>query len=255
MIRRLVVLLLTIPLLAAACGGGSPAMLTPVQRLHAAVRAAVAVYDPDSAGGTGYGTTGDLLRRMGPGAYGTPQAWPDDLAFRPGIVYVATDNGGRLASLWTITPSGGALLADVGPPHHRVGYQTRSAAEVAADGLLIVRPGVLSGDMIRSALAREGFHGIELASRTFGTPADSLRPLTYGGTASKPSTGNAVGFIVLRSPSDAHKAAARMKLPPHHVSVVVGNAWIHYSWTGTSPDRSRAFARAVAALRKEARTA
>jgi hypothetical protein len=242
-------------LLAPACAGGRPALLpTPAERLHAAVTAARAVYDPDSAGGTGYGTTAELLHRMGRGTYGTPRAWPDDGAFRPGVVYVGVQNGGRLATFWIVAPSGRALLADAGAPHTRVGYRTRSAAEVVDEGLMVIRPGVLSGDMIRSALERAGFHGIALDGSILEL-ADGLRPLLAGGNTLESTTGERAGFLIMRTPADARKAAADAKLGRHHRSAVIGSTWVHYTWTASSPDRSRAFANAVAALRREARRA
>jgi hypothetical protein len=39
------------------------------------------------------------------------------------------------------------------------------------------------------------------------------------------------------------------------VSAVIGTALLRYSWTATSPNRSKAFLQAVAELRREARTA
>jgi hypothetical protein len=245
--------LLPLVLLTTACAGGHHAALlhTPAERLRAAARAAQAVYDPDSAGGTGYGTTAQLPRRMGSGTYGTPQPWPDDLAFRPGVVYVAVDNGGRLAILWIVEPSGRALFADVGAPHHRVAYQTRPPAEVAAGGVMLIRPGVLTGDMIRSALERAGFHGVMLSAAAGSRLADGVRPLMYGGDKVGLPPDDTVGFTILRTAADARKAAADMKLPPHHISVVIGTASIRYTWTATSPNHSKAFMRAVAELRRE----
>jgi hypothetical protein len=248
--------LLPVLLLTTACAGGhGPALLqTPGERLHAAARAAQAVYDPDSAGGTGYGTTAQLLRRMGPGSYGTPQPWPDDLAFRPGVVYVAVDNEGRLASLWIVERSGRALLADAGAPHHRIAYQTRPPAVVAEGGIMLIRPGVLTGDMIRSALERAGFHGVALSAASGGQLADGVRPLMYGGDKAGLPPDDTVGFTILRTAADARKAAADMKLPPHHISVVIGTASIRYTWTATSPNHSGAFMKAVAELRREVGT-
>lgn len=250
---RRIALLLTL-VLVPACGGGSALLRTPAERLHAAVKAAQAVYDPDSAGGTGYGTTATLLHRMGSGPYGTPRAWPDDLAFRPGVVYVGLLNGGRQASFWIVGQAGRAQLAVAGPPHDRVSYQTRSAADVAAQGMVIIRPGVLSGDMIRSALERSGFHWITLSAGLSGHLPDGVRPFAAGGTRPGSPAGDAVAFTILGTAADARKAASDAKLPPHHVSVVVGTAWISYTWSSRSADRSEAFAKAVAALRREART-
>jgi hypothetical protein len=251
MTRRLTPLLLL--LLTTACAGSPhPELLgTPGERLHAAARAAQAAYDPDSAGGTGYGTTAQLLRRMGSGRYGTPRPWPDDLAFRPGVVYVAVQNGGRLATLWIVQPSGRALLADVGAPRRRVAYQIRPAAEVAAGGIMVIRPGVLTGDMIRSALERAGFHGVALSAADGGRLADGVRPLLYGGDKVGLPAADSVGFTILRTPADARRAAADTKLPPHHISVVIGTASIRYTWTATSPNHSQAFMKAVAELRRE----
>ena len=251
MTRRLP--LLFVLMLATACGGGGAA-LTPRHQLIAAVRAAQAVYDPDAAGGTGYGTTAQLLRRMGSGPYGTPKAWPDDLAFRPGVVYVSVENSGRLASLWIVEPSGRALLVDVGAPHHRIAYQARPPAEVAADGIMLIRPGVLTGDMIRSALERAGFHHVSLEAAAGGRLPDGVRPLLYGGDKIGLPPGDTVGFTILRTAADAREAAADMKLPPHHISVIIGTASIRYTWTATSPNHSKAFMKAVARLRREVRT-
>jgi hypothetical protein len=252
MIRRLTLVLIL--LLTTGCGGGG-SVLTPRQQLHAAVRAAQAVYDPDSGGGTGYGTTAQLLRRMGSGSYGRPRAWPDDLAFRPGVIYVSTLNAGRLASFWVVVPSGRSFIAIAGAPHHRVSFESRSAAEGADEGLMVIRPGVLTGDMIRSALARAGFHGIALSAGAGGRLPDGVRPLMYGGDRVGLPPGDTVGFTILRTAADAHKVAADTRLPPHHISVIIGTAWIRYTWTATSPDRSRAFAKAMARLRREVRTA
>lgn len=63
MTRRLPLVLMLV-LTTARSGGGSAQLRTPTQRLHAAVHAAQAVYDPDSAGGTGYGTTAGLVHRI-----------------------------------------------------------------------------------------------------------------------------------------------------------------------------------------------
>ena len=251
MTRRLT--LLPLLLLTTACAGHhhSALLQNPAERLHAAARAAQAAYDPDSAGGTGYGTTAQLPRRMGSGTYGTPQPWPDDLAFRPGVVYVSVDNDGRLATLWIVQRSGRALFADVGAPHHRIAYQTRPPAEVAAEGVMLIRPGVLTGDMIRSARERAGFHGVAFSAAAGGRLPDGVRPLLYGGDKVGLPPADTVGFTILRTAADARKAAADMKLPPHHISVVIGTASIRYTWTKTSPNHSKAFRKAIAELRRE----
>lgn len=251
MTRRLPLVLVL--LLATACAGGGPAQLpTPTQRLHAAVRAAQAVYDPDSAGGTGYGTTAELVHRMGSGPYGTPRPWPDDLGFRPGVVYVGVLNGGRLASLWMIEPSGRALIAIAGAPHRRVAYQLRPPAEAAAEGLTVIRPGVLSGDMIRSALERAGFAYLGIGFRAI--MADRQIALVSGYTLRGASRNEFTYFAVFRTAAQARRQQADAQLPPSHVSVVIGTAWIAYAWRAPAPNRSTAFAEAVAVLRREART-
>src|SRR6185312_6301628 len=123
MTRRLIALALVLLAGAGCAGSHSGAEPTPTQRLHAAVTAAQKVYDPDSAGGTGYGTTAVLVHRMGAGTYGTPQPWPDDQAFRPGVVYVSTLNSGREAALSTVDPPRGLLFATAGPPYKKASFQ------------------------------------------------------------------------------------------------------------------------------------
>lgn len=251
MTRRLPLVLMLV--LATACsGGGSAQLRTPTQRLHAAVRAAQAVYDPDSAGGTGYGTTAGLVRRIGPGPYGTPRPWPDDLGFRPGVVYVGTLNGGRLANLWVFEPSGRALIAIAGAPHRRVSYRTRSHAEVVAEGLTVIRPGVVSGDMIRSALERAGFAHLGIGFRAI--MADRQIALVSGYTERGASRNEFTYFAVFRTAAQARRQQADAQLPPIHLSVVIGTAWIAYSRKAYAPDRSTAFSQAVEQLRREART-
>jgi len=229
---------------------GTALLATPSQRLHAAAKAAQAVFDPDSAGGTGYGTDASLVRKMGTGGFGTPQAWPDDLAFRPGVVYVGVVNGGRLASLWIFEPSRRALIATVGAPHHRVSYENRPPADQIALGITLIRPGVLSADMIRAALAHAGFRGIAISGIGGGQLQDGVRPLMAGGNVLS-SGGTGVGFVLFRSAADAHKAANDQGLAPHHVSVILGAAWIHYTWATGRPNRSKAFLGAIAELRRE----
>lgn len=254
MTRRHIALFLLL-LTAGACAGGhrSGPSLAPSQRLHAAVRAAQAVYDPDSAGGTGYGSTAALVRRMGPEAWGTPQPWPDDNAFRPGVVYVATLSAGRSASLWTFEPSGKGLYTVLDGPAKRVTYRTDSVRQGDLTGRVVIRPGVLSGDMIRAALEHAGFHGVTLNPMNGGRFQDGVRPLLTGGTiGSVPGAG--VGFITFRSVADARRESHDMGLAPHHVSVILGTAWIHYGWKAGRPDRSLAFRQAIAELRRDLRT-
>jgi hypothetical protein len=49
-------------------------------------------------------------------------------------------------------------------------------------------------------------------------------------------------------------ADAYLGKPRHLVSAIVGTALLRYSWTDTSPNRSKAFLKAVSELRQEART-
>jgi hypothetical protein len=253
--RRLVAFALTL-LVAAGCGGGGHATdLTPIQRLHAAVKAAHAVWDPDSAGGTGYGTTAGLVRRMGSGTYGSPEAWPDDLAFRTGIVYVGTVNGGRLASLWTFENSGRALVTTVGAPHEKVKYAWQSPHVGTLLGRVIIRPGVLYPDMIRSALERAGFSQIGIDVWNGGEMRDGVRPRSDGGNAlASSATGEVVGFTIFRTAADARKAMADGVLPAFTLKVRLRSTWIEYRHAAGAPDRSKAFLGAIAELRRELRT-
>ena len=253
--RRLIALVMILLVGSGCAGSHHAADLTPPQRLHAAVTAAQAVYDPDSAGGTGYGTTGVLVHRMGAGAYGTPQPWPDDQAFRPGVVYVGTLNGGRMASLWTVEPSGRMLYATVGSPAKKASFLAEKPSVAKRLGIVVIRPGVLSGDMIRAALQRNGFHPITLSVVTGGHLEDGVPDLVDGGTTPGSGPGDAILFITCHTPADARKANADFGRPRHLVSAVIGTALLRYSWTATSPNRSKAFLQAVAELRREARTA
>jgi hypothetical protein len=238
-------------MLAAACSGGSHS-LTPVQRLHAAVKAAQATFDPDSAGGTGYGTTPRLVRRMGPGAYGTPRPFPDDFAFRPGVVYAGiAGTDPKQAILWVVDPSGRAVDAYLDGPH-KVVYQTRSRDEGIRDGMTVIRPGVLSGDMVRAAFSRAGFARVELSLQP--SMAQERSAVIRGQTDMAASQDQEVLFTVFPTAAQARKQQADEHSLPGARSVVVGNAWVSGWWRPSGPDRSRAFARAVAELRREART-
>jgi len=253
MTRRLIALALILLPGAACAGGHSTADLTPAQRLHAAVAAAQKVYDPDSAGGTGYATGAVLAHRMGTGTYGTPQPWPDDLAFRPGVVYVATLNGGRLASFVTAAGSRHLLSAMTGPPDDKKNPRLEKPDVLDQPGFVVIRPGVLSGDMIRRTLEHNGFRPVTLEV-TGGHLQDGVADLVDGGTPLGAGHGDAVLFITFHSPADARKANAFLGKPRHLVSAVVGTALLRYSWTDTSPSRSEAFLKAVSELRQEVRT-
>ena len=254
MTRRLVVLACTL-LLGAGCAGSHHAPdLTPAQRLHAAVTAAQKVYDADSAGGTGYATDAVLVHRMGSGAYGTPEAWPDDLAFRPGIVYVATLNGGRLASFVTAEGSRHLLYATTGPPDDNKNSRLEKPDVLDQPGFVVIRPGVLSGDMIRAAFVHNGFRPVTLEVLGSGHLGDGVTVLVEGGTAPAPGSRDVASFNTFRTAADARKANAYLGTARHLVSAIVGTALLRYSWTDTSPNRSKAFLKAVSELRQEART-
>jgi hypothetical protein len=235
---------------AAGCGSGS---LTPAQRLHAAVKAAQATFDPDSAGGTGYGTTARLVRRMGSGPYGTPLPFPDDFAFRPGVVYagiLGTDT--RQAILWEVDASGRAFVALLRGPH-KARYETRSRADGIRNGMTVIRPGVLSGGMVRSALERAGFAHIQLA--LLPRMADGDVAVVFGHTDEAAAEGGFVEFAVFRTAAEARRQEAQARpISRRARSVVVGSVWIGYSWKANARDRSRAFMEAVARLRRELRT-
>lgn len=254
MTRRLIALALVLLAGAGCAGSHSGADVTPAQRLHAAITAAHAAYDPDSAGGTGYGTTAVLVHRMGAGTYGTPQAWPDDLAFRPGIVYVATLNGGRLASFVTAERSGHLLYVTTGAPNRKANSRLEKPTVLHQPGVVVIRPGVLSGDMIRRALEHNGFRPVTLEVVAGGHLKDGVQTLVDGGTPLGSGQGDAALFNTFRTAADARKANAFLGKPRHLVSAIVGTALLRYSWTDTSPNRSKAFLRAVAELRREVRT-
>jgi hypothetical protein len=247
--RRFALLLTLALAVACGCGAGSP---TPAQQLRAAVKAAQAAFDPDSAGGTGYGTTARLVRRMGPGAYGKPLPFPDDFAFRPGVVYagiLGLDN--RAAVIWVVDPSGRALTAVLKGPHG-VTYQTRSRADGIQNGMTVIRPGVLSGDMIRAAFQRAGFARIQLTG--LAHMADGQIAAVTGHTVAESAADDFTFFAVFHTAAQARKEQAHSHLLPRARSVVIGNAWISCSWKASGPDRSQAFAEAVARLRRQVRT-
>jgi hypothetical protein len=249
-IRRRIIPLFAV-LLATACSSGS-ASPTPAQQLRAAVRAAQATFDPDSAGGTGYGTTARLVRRMRSGSYGKALPFPDDFAFRPGVVYagiLGLDN--RAAVIWVVDPSGRALTAVLKGPHG-VTYQTRSRADGIRNGMTVIRPGVLSGDMIRAAFARAGFARIELDG--LAHMADGQTAAVTGHTVAESAADDFTFFAVFHTAAQARKQQADSHPLPRVRSVVIGNAWISCGWKRSGPDRSQAFARAVAELRREVRT-
>jgi len=254
MTRRLIALALILLAGAGCAGGHSRADLTPAQRLHAAVTAAQKVYDPDSAGGTGYGTTAVLVDRMGAGTYGTPQPWPDDQAFRPGVVYVSTLNSGREAALSTVDPSRGMLFATAGPPHTKTSFQLDKPSFLKQAGMVVIGPGVLSGDMLRAAFEHNGFRPVTLDVVGGGHLGDGVTELVEGGTPPGAAPGDSASFITFHTAADARRANAFLGKPRHLVSAVVGAALLRYSWTGTSPNRSKAFLKAVAELRQEVRT-
>jgi len=247
---RLAFLLALLLATVGGCGSGS---LTPAQRLHAAVEAAQATFDPDSAGGTGYGTTARLVRRMGSGAYGTPRPFPDDFAFRPGVVYAGifgTDT--RQAILWEVDASGRAFVALLRGPH-KAHFETRSRGDGIRNGMTVIRPGVLSGGMVRRALQRAGFTHIQLA--LLARMADGDVAAVFGHTDEAAADGEFVEFAVFRTA----EAARRQQAQAHPISrrarsVVVGSVWIGYSWKSDARDRSRAFMEAVAQLRRDLRT-
>lgn len=251
--RRLIALVLILLPVAGCAGSHSAPDLTPSQRLHAAVTAAQKVYDPDSAGGTGYATGAVLVHRMGTGAYGTPQPWPDDLAFRPDVVYVATLNGGRLASFVTADGSRHLLYAMTGPPDDKKNPRLEKPGVLDQPGFVVIRPGVLSGDMIRRTLEHNGFRPVTLEV-TGGHLQDGVTNLVDGGTPLGSGQGDAVLFMTFHSPADARKANADLGKPRHLLSAIIGAALLRYSWTDTSPNRSKAFLQVVAQLRKEVRT-
>ncbi len=234
---------------AGGCGSGS---LTPPERLHAGVTAAQATFDPDSAGGTGYGTTARLVRRMGSGAYGTPLPFPDDFAFRPGIVYAGifgTDN--RDAIVWVVDPSGRAFDAYLKGPH-KVVYETRSRAEGIKNGMTVIRPGVLSGDMVRAAFARAGFARTQLGVQP--SMAGGWSAVIRGQTDDAASQDQEVFFTVFPTAAQARKQQADEHSLPGAHSVVIGNAWISCWWKASGPDRSAAFAQVVSELRRHRHT-
>lgn len=237
-------------LLATGCNGART--LTPTERLHAAVHAAQATFDPDSAGGTGYGTTARLLRRMGSGAYGTPQPFPDDFAFRPDTVYAAILGiDPTEVIIWAVDGSGRAFIANLRGPR-RVVYETRSPAEGIRDGMTVIRPGMVSGDMIRAAFSRAGFARLQLSiqpSMPYGYSA-----VIRGHTDEAASQDQMVLFTVFPTAAQARRQVADEHSVPGARSVVIGNAWISCWWRPSGPDRSHAFARAVAELRREVRT-
>jgi hypothetical protein len=251
MTRRLTFLMSL--LLAAACSCGSTS-LTPAQQLHAAVTAAQETFDPDSAGGTGYGSTARLVRRMGAGSYGTPRPFPDDFAFRPGVVYAGIfGTNTREAIIWIVDPSGRVLGALLEGPH-RIVYQKRSRRDGIRSGVMVIRPGVLSGDMIRSALERAGFPHLTLSTGGGGRAANGQSFAASGYTDPEASQAEFTTFVVFRTAAQARSQQADARIGPHGTSVVVGTAWIAYSRKPYAPDLSQAFAKAVAVLRREART-
>ena len=254
MTRRLIALALVLLAGAGCAGSHSGAEPTPTQRLHAAVTAAQKVYDPDSAGGTGYGTTAVLVHRMGAGTYGTPQPWPDDQAFRPGVVYVSTLNGGREAALSTVDPPRGLLFATAGPPYKKASFQLDKPGFLKQAGMVVIRPGVLSGDMLRAAFEHNGFRPVTVDVVGGGHLGDGVTELVEGGTPPGAAPGDSASFITFHTTADARKANAFLGQPRHLVSAIVGTALLRYSWTDTSPNRSKTFLRAVAELREEVRT-
>ena len=242
---------LLVLLIAAApgCGSGS---LTPTERLHAAVSAAQATFDPDSAGGTGYGTTARLVRAMGSGAYGTPLPFPEDFAFRPGVIYagiLGTDN--REAILWEVDASGRAFVAVLRGPH-RADFETRSRADGIRNGMTVIRPGVLSGDMIRAAFERAGFARIQIDG--LAHMADGQTAAVTGHTVAGSAADDFTFFAVFHTAAQARRQQAHEHLIPPARSVVIGNAWISCSWKTSGPNRSEAFAKVVAGLRRRVRT-
>jgi hypothetical protein len=247
MTRRLTLLMSL--LLAAACSCGSTS-LTPAQQLHAAVTTAQETFDPDSAGGTGYGTTARLVRRMGAGAFGTPRPFPDDFAFRPGVVYAGITDP-RHAIIWVVDPSGRALDAYLNGPH-KVVYETRSRADGIRNGMTVIRPGVLSGDMVRAALSQAGFARMQLGLQPSMAYARSA--VIRGQTDEAASRDQEVLFTVFPTAAEARNQQAEEHTLPGARSVLIGNAWISCWWKPTGPDRSAAFAKAIAKLRREVRT-
>lgn len=233
----------------AGCGSGS---LTPAERLHTAVKAAQATFDPDSLGGTGYGTTARLVRRMGSGAYGTPLPFPDDFAFRPGVVYAGIfGTNSREAIVWVVDPSGRAVDAYLNGPR-KVVYETRSRAEGIRNGMTVIRPGVLTGDMVRAAFARAGFARTQLGVQP--SMAGGWSAVIRGQTDDAASDDQEVIFTVFPTAAQARKQRADEHSLPGARSAVIGNAWVSCWWKASGPDRSRAFAKAIAELRREVRT-
>jgi hypothetical protein len=159
-----------------------------------------------------------------------------------------------MASLWTVEPSGRMLYATAGPPHKKASFQTEKPSVAAQLGIVVIRPGVLSGDMIRRALEHSGFRPVTLDVGTGGHLEDGVRDLVEGGTGPGSGPGDAAFFITFRSAADERKANADLGRPRHLVSAVIGTALLRYSWTATSPNRSKAFRQAVAELRREIRT-
>jgi hypothetical protein len=238
-------------LLLAAAGGCGSGSLTPAERLHAGVKAAQATFDPDSAGGTGYGTTARLVRRMGSGAYGTPLPFPDDFAFRPGVVYAGIFGTTREAIVWVVDPSGRAVDAYLNGPH-KVVYETRSRAKGIKDGMTVIRPGVLSGDMVRAAFARAGFARTHLGVQP--SMAGGWSAVIRGQTDDAASQDQEVIFTVFPTAAQARKQQADEHSLAGARSAVIGNAWISCWWRASGPDRSAAFAQVVSELRRELRT-
>lgn len=116
----------------------------------------------------------------------------------------------------------------------------------------MIRPGVLSGDMIRSALERAGFAHLGIGFH--GVMADHQIATVSGYNERGVSRNEFTYSAVFRTTAQTRRQQADAQLSPSHLSVVIGTAWIAYSWRAPAPDRSTAFAEAVAVLRREART-
>lgn len=188
---------------------------------------------------------------MGRGAYGTPRPFPDDLAFRPGVVYAGifgTNN--QEAIIWVVDPSGRALDAYLDGPH-KVVYESRSRADGIRNGMTAIRPGVLSGDMVRAAFARAGFARMQLGPQPSGYGYSAV---IRGHTDEAASQDQEILFTVFPTVPQARRQVAEEHSVPGARSVVIGNAWVSGWWRPGGPDRSQAFAKAVSELRREVRT-